>query len=192
MQGLSWMYGGNRVFTVTIFLVTPLFPIASQATGIYLDGPWRLLILTSQRPSITNFSSRSQILRPCLFSITVSHDGPNGICITNQPHTELLLESKASITSPVQNDNKQYCQCEHGQISSSEDHRHHNIRLRKLILPALLVLLTLSGLLVWSCVNWHGRSTWEVDSLVGRDSNTKNNKPIGQYSSTLFFSTHRS
>ena len=57
--------------------------------------------------SITNFSSRSQFLRPCLLpSITLSRDGPNGICVTNQPHIELVLESKESITSPVQNDNK--------------------------------------------------------------------------------------
>ena len=138
----------------------------------------------------SHFSSPSQFLRPCLPSITVSRDCPNGICVTNQPQAELVLEPKESITFPVQNDNEQHCQCEHGQKSPSEDRRHHNIRLRKLILAALLVLLTLGGLLVWICVNWHGRSTWEVDSLVKR--NFVYQHPVGQYSSTLFFNTYRS
>ena len=83
----------------------------------------------------------------------------------------LVLGSNESITFPLQErslqNGNQHCQCKHGQ-TSSEHHRHDNIQLGKLILPALLFLLTLGRLLVWSCVNWHGQSTWEVDSLVGR------------------------
>ena len=56
-------------------------------------------------------------------------------------------------------DDKQNCQCEHGQTLPSEHRRRHNIRLKQLILPALVTLLALGGLLAWSCVNWHGWST---------------------------------
>ena len=157
MQVLSQMYGGNRVvFTVryNCLLVTPLLSIPSQATGIWS------LVPSSNFPRIptsilstANFSSSSQFLRPCLPSIAVSRDGPNGICVTNQPHAKPVLKFKESISTfplqegSLQNDNE-YCQCKHSQTSPSQDPRHHNIRLKKLILPALLVLLTLGGLLV--------------------------------------------
>jgi len=102
-------------------------------------------------------------------------DAPNGICVTNQPPAKLVLGSIS--TFPVHekrlqnDDDERHYQCEHGQTSPSEHHRCHNIRLRQLIWPALLVLLALGGLLAWSCVNWHGWSTWGVDSLVGRALN---------------------
>ena len=111
----------------------------------------------------------------------------SALSLINHPHAKLVFKSKESISTfqvqegSRQNDNE-HCQCEHDQISPSEDRRHHNIRLRKLILPALLVLLTPGGLLVWSCINWHGRSTWEGDSLVRRASDGT----ICHYSSILF------
>jgi len=99
---------------------------------------------------------------------------PNGIC-TKQPQAKIVLGSKESIyTLPVERTclqhyyDEEHYQCKHGQTSPPE-HRHcHNIRLRRLILPALLVLLALGGLLA---INWHGWSTWGVDSLAGRDFN---------------------
>ena len=119
----------------------------------------------------------------------------HGICVTNQPHPKPVLEYKESIsTFPVQerslqdDDDEKHCQCEHGQTLPSEHRRRHNIRLRKLIFPALLVLLALCGLFAWSCVNWYGWSTREVDSLVGQDFGISLSK--SQYSFILFLNTH--
>ena len=109
----------------------------------------------------------------------LDHDAPNGICVTNQPHLKPVFGYKESIsTSPVQerslqnDDDEKNCQYEHGQTFPLAEHRRrHNIRLKKTILPSLFVLLALGGLLVWSCVNWHGWSTGGIDGLVGRASN---------------------
>ena len=144
MQVLSWMYG--YVWRQPgIYLHD--FPIGN----LYLHGPW----LTTSTPS-TNFSS------PSVF-YTMSTYTPNGIYVTNQPHPKPVLGYEDSIsTFPVQkrslqnNDDDQHRQCKHGQTFPSEHRRRHNIRLRKLIFPALLVLLALCGLFAWSCVNWYG------------------------------------
>ena len=100
------------------------------------------------------------------------HDALNGV-ITDQFHEKLVLGYKESMyTFPVQerslqhHDDKQHFQCEHGQTFPSEHRRRHDIRLRRLILPALLILLALGGLLAWSCVNWDGWSTGGVDSRI--------------------------
>ena len=131
------------------------------------------------------------------------HDAPkfNGIYVTSQPHPKPVLGYKELIStfpvrkrSPQYDDDEQHRQCEHGQKFPSEHRHRHNIWLRKLIFPALLVLLALCGLLAWSCVNWHGWCTGEVNSLVGRDFNdirnwvAQNNR--SQYSSILFSNTH--
>ena len=58
--------------------------------------------------------------------------------------------------------------CEYGQTSSGH-HSCHNIRLRQLLLLAMLSLLVLAGIFAWSCINWHSLSNPEFNNLVGRD-----------------------
>ena len=191
-------------------VTTPIFLLRSPKYASAVLDVWLCMETTGYLPS--RFSHRQLIftrslahnvhpLHQLLFSLsvfyTMSTYTPNGICVTNQPHPKPVLGYEDSIsTFPVQkrslqnNDDDQHRQCKHGQTFPSEHRRRHNIRLRKIIFLTLLVLLALCGLLAWSCINWHGWSTGEVNSLVGRDFNDIRNWVAAnkcQYSSTLFF-----
>ena len=99
--------------------------------------------------------------------------------VTNQPQANLNLGSpnfKQSI--PIHEkgldrvdatlEDSYHQHCEHGQTSSfSEHHNGHNIRLRRVLLPAIFALVALGGMLAWSFVNWHRLPAWKVH-LMGR------------------------
>jgi len=69
------------------------------------------------------------------------------------------------IARPTNSLSTQPCQLIQLQTSSSSS--CHNNRFRQLFLPAMILFLILSGMmiLVWSCINWHG---WVDNELVGR------------------------
>jgi hypothetical protein len=78
-------------------------------------------------------------------------------------------ERRFEPSSLENNHREQHYDCEHGQTSSSGRHSCHNIRLRQLLLPAMLALLVLGGLLLaWSCVNWYDWGPGS-DDLLRRD-----------------------
>jgi hypothetical protein len=111
-------------------------------------------------------------------SIFNHRDISSQLAVTNQPPANLDLGSldfkqsipfhEKSLEASLDNGHEQHCHCEHGQPSSLGHHACHNIRLRQLLLPAVLVLVALGGLLAWSCVSGHGVSDWGFDNLVGR------------------------
>jgi len=108
---------------------------------------------------------------------------PGQISVTIQPQASVDLGSldfKQPISaSPLPNkcleDHHEQHHCEHHPSSEHHPNHHHqhhnnchNNRLRQLFLPALIILLALGGLLAWSCVSWHGWSTYGIDTLVRR------------------------
>lgn len=121
-------------------------------------------------------------------SISKHRDISSQPAVTNQPQANLdlgFLDLKQSIPfheksleTSLDNGHEQHCYCEHGQPSSLGHHACHNIRLRQLLLPAVLVLVALGSLLAWSCVSEYGVSDWGFDNLVGR--------AFGNTSSSIF------
>ena len=77
----------------------------------------------------------------------------------------LDIESPHEKASLENNRHEQHYHCEHGQTLSSGRSCWHNIRLRRLLLPGIMMLAGL--LLAWSCINWYGWGTWS-DNLVRR------------------------
>lgn len=56
-------------------------------------------------------------------------------------------------------------QCEHGQQTSFSEHDNcHNFRLRRFLLPAILVFVALGGILAWSCMR--GMPGWGADLMA--------------------------
>jgi hypothetical protein len=64
----------------------------------------------------------------------------------------LLYSRRKSLDALENNHNPD---CEYGQTSSCEHSCRHNIRLRQLLLPAILVLSVLGAILAWRCVHRH-------------------------------------
>lgn len=120
----------------------------------------------------------SHFLSLSLSQFTTMSTFTGRVSVTSQPQANVDLGS-LDFKQPIfafpfhekslENDhNCQNHHCEHTSQRSEQHNRCHNIRLRQLFLPAIIALLALGGLAAWCCVNWHGWSTWEVDSLVRR------------------------
>ena len=134
------------------------------------------------------------------FNCSGIHSQPS---VTNQPQANLNLaslnfnqsipvhEKKSLDDASLENSHHHHHHhCEHDQ--TSEHHRCHNIRLRRFLLPAILVLVALGGLLAWGCVNWHSLPAWGVDLMgraLGDDNSTSNENPFVQNKRQLS-STH--
>ena len=75
---------------------------------------------------------------------------------------EKNFDSDASLENGHHHDHR----CEHGHTtttSSSEHDSCHNVRLRRFLIPAILVFIAFGGFLVWSCAS--GMPAWSGDLM---------------------------
>ena len=77
------------------------------------------------------------------------------------------LTSSEKISSSFENDCHEQ-DCHYDSEQGQTYHSGHDIRLRQILLPAMLILVAVGGLLAWKCINWHNCEEPGFDYLERR------------------------